>query len=207
MTDFPAVVYIKAPEVDDAVGKSKNLTEKNEPFKKKQKVNNLLADEKDYESLKEFLINFHKDINKNWIILKKQVDILSDNYDALDVKLKMYHQWTVVVNRDNTFHEDGTGPAIPVSSKVTFITLNREEDYPNGTWLGDPENPECRVRCIISPTDLFHIHTTCTTAEKMALTLLDYLFDRETQSPFKYFWYKCKHKKKQLNPLLVYGMN
>ncbi|GIX79317.1 hypothetical protein CDAR_290601 [Caerostris darwini] len=215
MTDFPAVVYIKAPEVDDAVGKSKNLTEKNEePFKKKQKVNNLLADERDYESLKEFLINFNKDINKKLDNIEKQVDILSDNYDALDVKVENVSSMvskhiedlrTAVVNRDNTFNEDGTGPAIPVSSKVTFITLNREEDYPNGTWLGDPENPECRVRCIISPTDLFHIHTTCTTAEKMALTLLDYLFDRETQARSNISG-MGKHKKKQLNPLLVYGM-
>ncbi|GIY24410.1 hypothetical protein CEXT_700451 [Caerostris extrusa] len=106
----------------------------------------------------------------------------------------------IVVNRDNTFHEDGTG-LLYQYHPATFITLNREEDYPNGTWLGDPENPEMQS----SQIDLFHIHTTCTTAEKMALTLLDYLFDRETQARSNISG-MGKHKKKQLNPLLVYGM-
>ncbi|GFQ69740.1 hypothetical protein TNCT_134031, partial [Trichonephila clavata] len=112
---------------------------------------------------------------------------------------------TKVANKEHVNGEEGMGPAIPVSSKVTFITLNREEDYPNGTWLGDPDNPERRVRCHISPAYLFHIHTTCTTAEKMALTLLDYLFDRETQACSNISG-MGKHKKKQLDPLFVYGI-
>ncbi len=34
---------------------------------------------------------------------------------------------------------------------VQLITLNTEEDYPNGVWLGDETNPEMRVRVPITP--------------------------------------------------------
>ncbi|KAL2093729.1 hypothetical protein ACEWY4_011041 [Coilia grayii] len=67
-------------------------------------------------------------------------------------------------------------------NNVTLITLNSEEDYPSGTWLGDESNAEMRVRCPISAADMLHISTNCRTAEKMALTLLDYLFHREVQA-------------------------
>ncbi|PRD27395.1 UNVERIFIED_CONTAM: banp [Trichonephila clavipes] len=63
----------------------------------------------------------------------------------------------------------------------------------------------CIIYSILSYSDLFHIHTTCTTAEKMALTLLDYLFDRETQACSNISG-MGKHKKKQLDPLFVYGL-
>uniref|UniRef100_A0AAQ4RGP0 Protein BANP n=1 Tax=Gasterosteus aculeatus aculeatus TaxID=481459 RepID=A0AAQ4RGP0_GASAC len=65
---------------------------------------------------------------------------------------------------------------------VTLITLNSEDDYPVGTWLGDENNTEMRVRCPVSAADMLHITTNCRTAEKMALTLLDYLFHREVQA-------------------------
>lgn len=93
----------------------------------------------------------------------------------------------------------GLGP------NVTLITLNSEDDFPNGTWLGDETNPEMRVRVPITPSDLLHIHSNCRTAEKMALTMLDYLFDRETQASSNLSG-MGKHGKKQLDPLMIYGI-
>ncbi|KAJ7311839.1 hypothetical protein JRQ81_006151 [Phrynocephalus forsythii] len=92
-----------------------------------------------------------------------------------------------------------------IGSNVTLITLNSEEDYPSGTWLGDENNPEMRVRCPITPADMLHISTNCRTAEKMALTLLDYLFHREIQA-ISNLSGQGKHGKKQLDPLMIYGI-
>ncbi|XP_054632769.1 protein BANP isoform X2 [Dunckerocampus dactyliophorus] len=88
---------------------------------------------------------------------------------------------------------------------VTLITLNSEDDYPGGTWLGDETNPEMRVRCPVSPADMLHISSNCRTAEKMALTLLDYLFHREVQAMSNLSG-QGKHGKKQLDPLMIYGI-
>ncbi|XP_068169765.1 protein BANP [Antennarius striatus] len=88
---------------------------------------------------------------------------------------------------------------------VTLITLNSEDDYPGGTWLGDENNPEMRVRCPVSPADMLHVTTNCRTAEKMALTLLDYLFHREIQAMSNLSG-QGKHGKKQLDPLMIYGI-
>jgi len=54
-------------------------------------------------------------------------------------------------------------------------------------------------------SDLLHIHSNCRTPEKMALTLLDYLFDRETQA-ISNLSGQGKHGKKQLDPLMIYGI-
>ncbi|TRZ02519.1 hypothetical protein DNTS_026574 [Danionella cerebrum] len=91
------------------------------------------------------------------------------------------------------------------NNNVTLITLNSEEDFPSGTWLGDENNAEMRVRCPVSPADMLHISTNCRTAEKMALTLLDYLFHRETQAVSNLSG-QGKHGKKQLDPLMIYGI-
>ncbi|XP_056308128.1 protein BANP isoform X1 [Danio aesculapii] len=91
------------------------------------------------------------------------------------------------------------------NNNVTLITLNSEEDYPTGTWLGDENNAEMRVRCPVSPADMLHISTNCRTAEKMALTLLDYLFHREVQAVSNLSG-QGKHGKKQLDPLMIYGI-
>ncbi|KAI5626909.1 protein BANP isoform X1, partial [Silurus asotus] len=90
-------------------------------------------------------------------------------------------------------------------NNVTLITLNSEEDYPAGTWLGDENNPEMRVRCPVSQGDMLHISSNCRTPEKMALTLLDYLFHREVQAVSNLSG-QGKHGKKQLDPLMIYGV-
>lgn len=88
---------------------------------------------------------------------------------------------------------------------LSETSFSLPEDYPNGTWLGDENNPEMRVRCAIIPSDMLHISTNCRTAEKMALTLLDYLFHREVQAVSNLSG-QGKHGKKQLDPLTIYGI-
>lgn len=41
--------------------------------------------------------------------------------------------------------------SVALDSSVQVITLNSENDYPDGSWLGDENNPEARVRCCITP--------------------------------------------------------
>lgn len=38
---------------------------------------------------------------------------------------------------------------------MNIISLNTEEDYPHGSWLGDPTHPTLRVRCPITPQLVF----------------------------------------------------
>ncbi|XP_043562743.1 protein BANP isoform X2 [Chiloscyllium plagiosum] len=105
----------------------------------------------------------------------------------------------------DTVSNSGQSGGQNLAPNVTLITLNSEEDFPNGTWLGDENNPEMRVRCPITPADMLHVATNCRTAEKMALTLLDYLFHREIQAVSNLSG-QGKHGKKQLDPLMIYGI-
>ncbi|XP_061578126.1 protein BANP [Cololabis saira] len=105
----------------------------------------------------------------------------------------------------DTVSNGGQSNSVQNGQNVTLITLNSEDDYPGGTWLGDENNPEMRVRCPVSPADMLHISTNCRTAEKMALTLLDYLFHREVQAMSNLSG-QGKHGKKQLDPLMIYGI-
>jgi hypothetical protein len=40
--------------------------------------------------------------------------------------------------------------SVGLDSTMQVITLNSKTDYPDGSWLGDENNPEARVRCAIS---------------------------------------------------------
>ena len=61
------------------------------------------------------------------------------------------------------------------------------------------------VLSIITHSDMLHVMQTAKTPEKCALKLLDYLFDRETQASSNLSG-TGKHGKKQLNPLMIYGL-
>lgn len=136
--------------------------------------------------------------------LEDKIELLStavkDHTSALTPRLGSTGGSSAIVSLDE---EPVT--AFAAGSSVTLITLNTEADYPQGSWLGDENNPEMRVRCPINPTTLFHINNTCCTPEKMALTLLDHLFDRETQARSNISG-SGKHKKQQLDPLMIYGI-
>jgi len=54
-------------------------------------------------------------------------------------------------------------------------------------------------------SDLLHIESNCRTPEKMALALLDYLFDRDTQACSNLSGLG-RHGKKKLDPLFIYGL-
>jgi len=86
-----------------------------------------------------------------------------------------------------------------------IIKLNAETDYPNGCWLGNPLIVEERVRIKISQTELDSLNTHYSTPEKMALALMEALFSRETLACSNITG-KGKHKKKQLNPLMIFGI-
>ena len=86
-----------------------------------------------------------------------------------------------------------------------IIKLNCESDFPEGSWLGDPENCEERVRVSLGRSELDNINLSCSSPEKMALALLEHLFSRETLATSNLTG-KGKHKKKQLDPLIIFGI-
>nr|XP_037283496.1 protein BANP-like isoform X2 [Rhipicephalus microplus] len=169
-------------------------------------------------SAKALLQSFKESIFAKLEILEVRVDALRDQCQTLEDKLEVL---STAVKEHVSTASSGVGSsggssaivsldeepvaAFAAGSSVTLITLNTEADYPQGSWLGDEKNPEMRVRCPINPTTLFHINNTCTTPEKMALTLLDHIFDRETQARSNISG-SGKHKKQQLDPLMIYGI-
>ena len=42
--------------------------------------------------------------------------------------------------------------SLGLDSTLQVITLNSKTDFPEGSWLGDENNPEARVRCAITPS-------------------------------------------------------
>ncbi|CAN7939800.1 unnamed protein product, partial [Ixodes hexagonus] len=159
----------------------------------------------------ESLENRLDSLNDQCQTLEDKIDVLStvvkENASAASSSLARYlHNWNFCIGSPTIVSlDEEPGTAFAAGSSVTLITLNTEADFPHGSWLGDENNPEVRVRCPISPTTLFHINTTCTTPEKMALTLLDHLFDRETQACSNISG-SGKHKKQRLDPLMIYGI-
>lgn len=97
------------------------------------------------------------------------------------------------------------GGAGILATAAGVLRLPGVEDYPEGTWLGDPDSPSKRVRSPITPQNLLHINSTCVTAEKMALTLLDYLFSRDELASSNISG-RSRNNKKQLDPMMVYGI-
>ncbi|XP_050729621.1 protein BANP-like isoform X2 [Eriocheir sinensis] len=91
------------------------------------------------------------------------------------------------------------------SAHMNVISLNSEDDFPHGSWLGDPSQPTLRVRCPITPQNLLHINSTCITAEKMALTLLDYLFTKDELATSNLSG-RSRWNKRQLDPLMMFGI-
>ncbi|XP_030831672.1 protein BANP isoform X2 [Strongylocentrotus purpuratus] len=112
----------------------------------------------------------------------------------------------LIVDQKEINYEGDPKPSHSSDGNFTFITLNSEEDYPNGSWLGDVSSPAMRVRCKINPTEMVHIMNMYKTADKLALKLLDLLFDKEMQAVSNLSG-TGKHKKKKLDPLLIYGIH
>nr|XP_054748298.1 protein BANP-like [Lytechinus pictus]XP_054748299.1 protein BANP-like [Lytechinus pictus]XP_054748300.1 protein BANP-like [Lytechinus pictus] len=126
-----------------------------------------------------------------------QADVKQNEMEVLDELTVDQKDENFEVDPKQTHSTDGN---------FTFITLNSEEDYPNGSWLGDVSSPAMRVRCNINPTEMVHIMNMYKSADKLALKLLDFLFDKETQAVSNLSG-TGKHKKKKLDPLLIYGIH
>jgi len=179
-------------------------------------------------SFKQILFSINKAINLRLDGIENKLEMLSSRTKIMEDKIDQLVNWShnvnggtgltnsasrkgaVIVGLPQTKQEPGELNPLDHSisnlgPNVTLITLNTEEDFPNGTWLGDENNPEIRVRVPITPSDLLHVHSNCRTPEKMALTLLDYLFDRDTQAASNLSG-QGKHGKKQLDPLMIYGI-
>ncbi|XP_076307802.1 protein BANP-like isoform X2 [Tachypleus tridentatus] len=202
-------------------------TNEEEPLNKRKR---LLAEEENQETLlKKLLVTFHHTVSQRLDSIENRLECVTTSCKALEEKLEVLEAaWKessstqhFISTAGETMNyckfcycegspgsvssEESEHCAVSLGSSVTFITLNSEVDFPNGSWLGDENNVELRVRCHITPSELFHINNTCTTPEKMALTLLDYLFDRETQACSNISG-TGKHRKRQLDPLMVYGI-
>ena len=101
--------------------------------------------------------------------------------------------------------EDPASNARMFTESSQIIRLNDEADHPSGSWLGNPALHEARVRVPIRSYELDNINITNTAPEKMALALLDHLFSRDTLAESNLTG-KGKHKKKQLDPLFIFGI-
>ncbi|KAK6629077.1 hypothetical protein RUM43_002894 [Polyplax serrata] len=133
-------------------------------------------------------------------ILKKVSNLEQMLVGEMDVKLNSLN-----VQSPDKIKPFQVSESVALDSSLQLITLNSEEDFPNGSWLGDASSTKCRVRCPIPEEDLIYVNTTCSTPEKMALTLLDYLFTRETLAVSNLSG-KSKLGKKKLDPLMIYGI-
>jgi len=107
---------------------------------------------------------------------------------------------TILVHNSDKFvkTEEVTGGSL-------VLTLNKEEHFPNGSWLGDPKDVNKRVRIPLTKSKLRLLLETFITAEKLALALMDRLFTRDTLATSNLTG-KGKHQKKQLDPLIIYGI-
>ncbi|GFT75148.1 hypothetical protein NPIL_628121 [Nephila pilipes] len=157
----------------------------------------------DDNELKEILLNMQSTFHSKLKSIEEKIEGVSSKYHLLEKKIE-----DIITNIKESALKVSSPRFSDVSSDACspkFMSLNHEDAYPNGSWLGDPNNSNLRVRCHISPLELETINNSCPTAEKMALTLLDHLFDRETQARSNISG-TGKHGKEQLDPLKIYGI-
>uniref|UniRef100_A0A1B6CLY2 Protein BANP n=1 Tax=Clastoptera arizonana TaxID=38151 RepID=A0A1B6CLY2_9HEMI len=166
--------------------------------------------------------NLNENFKKERDFEHKCCDKVMSKFESLEEILKTITQLSLSPRNENTPSSDNMVVApivlLPTSkptnqgdaqleldSNIQVITLNNECDYPEGCWLGDEKNIEARVRVPITQEQLLHINAICTTPEKMATVLLDYLFPQDVQAVSNLSG-KGKHCKKQLDPLKIYAI-
>nr|XP_042900188.1 uncharacterized protein LOC107456867 [Parasteatoda tepidariorum]XP_042900189.1 uncharacterized protein LOC107456867 [Parasteatoda tepidariorum]XP_042900190.1 uncharacterized protein LOC107456867 [Parasteatoda tepidariorum]XP_042900191.1 uncharacterized protein LOC107456867 [Parasteatoda tepidariorum]XP_042900192.1 uncharacterized protein LOC107456867 [Parasteatoda tepidariorum]XP_042900193.1 uncharacterized protein LOC107456867 [Parasteatoda tepidariorum] len=98
--------------------------------------------------IKEMLINMQSTFLGKLKNIEDKIERLGTKYHLLEGKVE---------NILNKVKEISVGvPYLGVAvngepSMPNLLSSNTEESYPNGSWLGDPDNPNFRVRCNISP--------------------------------------------------------
>jgi len=151
-------------------------------------------------STEELIINEESSPKSDGKIEKKidSDDMVSNNDEFVDNPDEIP---AVIVNTSNK--KESSSSSITDSSLL--VTLNKENDFPDGCWLGDPQDSNRRVRVALSQDELVLLTKTFTTPEKLALALVDKLFTRETLAVSNLTG-KGRHNKKRLDPLLIYGI-
>lgn len=183
MTDSPSIVFIRS-------GLSVGFSNKEANYEKNIEVQKRSAHKNSIQS------------RKRKVVLKKLLEALNDTIvekmvkieSNLDVLLQSCNNFEQKINVLSSLHES--------NNKVIQQNCT---DHPEGSWLGFVNKPKMRVRCKIKPRDLREINKNCSTPEKLALTLLDHLFDKDTQACSNISGLG-KHKKSQLNPFLIHGI-
>jgi len=112
---------------------------------------------------------------------------------------------TVILNTNTKVDKSKDAELWSQAESSQVLTLNSEEDYPYGSWLGQPDNTSLRVRVPLTTDQLMRLEQLHPGPEKMALALLDHLFPREVLAESNLTG-KGKHKKRKLNPLLIFGI-
>ncbi|XP_054722274.1 protein BANP-like [Uloborus diversus] len=151
--------------------------------------------------LKEILLNMQVTFINKLKTIEKKIDKISSRYHVLGERVEN----VLLKIKESSLKEVISLPTSVEGKAPTHTFPNTEDSYPDGCWLGNPNDPDLRVRCGITPLELEDINSSCTTPEKMSLTLLDHLFDRETQAVSNISG-TGKHGKRQLDPLKIYGI-
>jgi len=131
------------------------------------------------------------------MFIKEEPKLKQIQEDKEDVAVKTS---TVLVNNSNK-----TVKCEEVTGGSLVLTLNKEQHFPNGSWLGDSKDINRRVRVSLTKSKLRLLMETFTTPEKLALALMDRLFTRDTLATSNLTG-RGKHQKKQLDPLIIYGI-
>jgi len=138
-------------------------------------------------------------------VLEKCMQIL----DAVMMTVPQYKEpmaTSVLFNSATSSKEvSSSKPVDGVTESSQIIRLNREDDHPEGSWLGDPNSPDARVRVPMSSQQLHQLDSINQGPEKLALALLETLFPRSVLATSNLTG-RGKHKKKQLDPLLIFGV-
>ncbi|WAR13528.1 BANP-like protein [Mya arenaria] len=105
-------------------------------------------------SVKQILFNINKAICMRLDNIESCLNGLSNRQREIEQKVDTICS---IMKQNSAESGDGNGPLGSIDSiaglgpNVTLITLNSEEDYPYGSWMGDENNVEMRVRCPITP--------------------------------------------------------
>jgi hypothetical protein len=167
----------------------------------KQRADNYGLSEEEAEVVTQLLLSIGSAVCRRLDAIDDRLETVLINAKYVEDQLEEEMHST---QQDHAHHQT-TASSTGDDSRPTMLVLNSEADVPGGSCLGDPDNPLKRVWVPISPRAMANISATCTHPTKMALTLIDYLFDCDTQAVSSL----CgggRYTKQKLDDLLVYAI-